>query len=97
MLDATVRLLATEGVARTSMDRVAAAAGVSKVTVYSRWAGKNELIGAALPLLRLGRVPEPVAAVRARARRLLVFSEPMSSVEGWTRSRSPVHGARIEI
>ena len=48
MLDATVRLLATEGVARTSMDRVAAAAGVSKVTVYSRWAGKNELVGAAL-------------------------------------------------
>ncbi|MDD7940155.1 TetR/AcrR family transcriptional regulator [Actinomycetospora lutea] len=64
MLDATVRLLATEGVARTSMDKVATAAGVSKVTVYTRWAGKNELIGAALAHLRLGRVPEPVGAVR---------------------------------
>ena len=64
MLDATVRLLATDGVARTSMDRVAAAAGVSKVTVYTRWATKNELIGAALAHLRLGRVPEPSGAVR---------------------------------
>lgn len=65
VLDATVRLLATEGVARMSMDRVAAAAGVSKVTVYSRWPSKGELIGAALAHLRLGRVPEPVGEVRA--------------------------------
>jgi AcrR family transcriptional regulator len=65
VLDATVRLLATEGVAGTSMDKVATAAGVSKVTVYTRWRGKNELIGAALAHLRLGRVPEPVGDVRA--------------------------------
>ena len=65
VLDATIRLLATEGVARTSMDKVAAAAGVSKVTVYSRWPSKGELIGAALAHLRLGRVPEPVGEVRA--------------------------------
>ena len=65
MLDATVRLLATEGVAGTSMDRVAAAAGVSKVTVYTRWATKNALIGAALAHLRLGRVPAPSGDVRA--------------------------------
>lgn len=65
VLDATVRLLATDGVARTSMDKVAAAAGVSKVTVYTRWATKNALIGAALAHLRLGRVPEPTGAVRA--------------------------------
>ncbi|GAA4925564.1 TetR family transcriptional regulator [Actinomycetospora succinea] len=64
VLDATVRLLASEGVARTSMDRVATAAGVSKVTVYTRWATKNDLIGAALAHLRLGRVPEPVGVVR---------------------------------
>ena len=46
------------------MDRVAAAAGVSKVTVYSRWPSKGELIGAALAHLRLGRVPEPAGEVR---------------------------------
>lgn len=65
VLDATVRLLATEGVAGTSMDKVAAAAGVSKVTVYSRWPTKNDLVGAALAHLRLGRVPEPAGEVRA--------------------------------
>lgn len=65
VLDATVRLLATEGVARTSMDKVATAAGVSKVTVYTRWATKNDLVGAALAHLRLGRVPEPGGDVRA--------------------------------
>ncbi len=64
VLDATVALLASEGVARMSMDRVAAAAGVSKVTVYSRWPSKGELIGAALAHLRLGRVPEPAGEVR---------------------------------
>ncbi len=65
VLDATVRLLATDGVARMSMDRVASEAGVSKVTVYSRWRSKDELIGAALAHLRLGRVPEPAGEVRA--------------------------------
>jgi AcrR family transcriptional regulator len=65
VLDATVRLLATEGVAGTSMDKVAAAAGVSKVTVYTRWPTKNALVGAALAHLRLGRVPAPTGEVRA--------------------------------
>jgi AcrR family transcriptional regulator len=65
VLDATVRLLAAEGVAGTSMDKVAAAAGVSKVTVYTRWPTKNDLIGAALAHLRLGRPPQPVGEVRA--------------------------------
>ncbi|GAA4841836.1 TetR/AcrR family transcriptional regulator [Actinomycetospora corticicola] len=64
MLDATVRLLAAHGVAGTSMDRVAATAGVSKVTVYTRWRTKNALVGAALAHLRLGDVPEPTGDVR---------------------------------
>jgi AcrR family transcriptional regulator len=65
VLDATVRLLAEHGVAGTSMDRVAATAGVSKVTVYTRWPTKNALVGAALAHLRLGDVPEPTGDVRA--------------------------------
>lgn len=72
VLDAAVRLLASHGIAGTSMDRVAAAAGVSKVTVYSRWRTKNELVGAALAHLRLGRVPEPTGDVRADLVALLV-------------------------
>ncbi|NWJ73073.1 TetR/AcrR family transcriptional regulator [Pseudonocardia sp. ICBG1122] len=64
VLDATVRLLAVTGIAGTSMDRVAAEAGVSKVTVYTRWASKSELIGAALTRLRVEHVPDPLGAVR---------------------------------
>lgn len=64
MLDATVRLLADEGLAKMSMDRVAAAAGVSKVTVYTRWRSKSELIGAALAHLQVEQAPEPTGRVR---------------------------------
>jgi AcrR family transcriptional regulator len=82
VLDATIRLLATEGVARTSMDKVAAAAGVSKVTVYSRWRSKDELIGAALAHLRLGRVPEPLGEVRADLIALLEAMREQYTVVG---------------
>ncbi|GAA3217860.1 TetR/AcrR family transcriptional regulator [Pseudonocardia petroleophila] len=58
VLEATIKVLALEGVAGTSMDRVAAEAGVSKVTVYSRWPGKSALIGAALTHLQVDHVPE---------------------------------------
>jgi AcrR family transcriptional regulator len=57
VLDATIRLLADVGVDGTSMEKVAAAAGVSKVTVYARFSSKSELIGAALAHLRIGDIP----------------------------------------
>ncbi|MFD4605751.1 TetR/AcrR family transcriptional regulator [Streptomyces sp. NPDC058464] len=65
VLKATLRLLASEGVAGMSMDRVAAEAGVAKVTVYARWRTKNELIGAALSHLRVELTGEPTGDVRA--------------------------------
>ncbi len=58
VLDAVVKLLAVEGVTGMSMDRVAATAGVSKVTVYTRWRSKSDLIGAALAHLQVDHVPE---------------------------------------
>ncbi|MDN5913885.1 MAG: TetR/AcrR family transcriptional regulator [Pseudonocardia sp.] len=64
VLDATIRLLAVEGLARMSMDRVAAEAGVSKVTVYTRWRSKAELIGAALTHLQIDHVPTPSGVLR---------------------------------
>lgn len=64
VLEATIKLLAVAGIRGTSMDRVAAEAGVSKVTVYTRWAGKSELIGAALTHLQVDHVPEPVGSAR---------------------------------
>lgn len=54
VLDATVDVLAHGGYAKLSFDEVAAKAGVSRTTVYRRWATKHDLVRAAL--LRLCEV-----------------------------------------
>lgn len=46
--DAAIELLAECGYERMSVDAVAARAGVSKPTIYRRWAGKGELVGEAI-------------------------------------------------
>lgn len=49
ILNATVELVAELGYDRTTLDAVAARAGVSKPTIYRRWpAGKDELVAAAV-------------------------------------------------
>ncbi len=53
ILEVTVRLLAEEGYSRMSIDGVAAAAGVSKPTIYRRWPGKADLATAAICTIRL--------------------------------------------
>lgn len=48
----TLRLLAEQGYTAMSVEGVAAAAGVSKATIYRRYRDKRELVAAALSLLR---------------------------------------------
>ncbi len=49
ILDATIELVATCGYDRTTVDGIAAHAGVSKPTIYRRWpGGKDELVAAAI-------------------------------------------------
>lgn len=48
VFDATLKLLTSEGFQGMSMDKVAAAAGVSKPTLYRRWASKADLAAAAI-------------------------------------------------
>ena len=48
ILDATLRMLGTRGVAGTTIEGVAAEAGVGKTTIYRRWPTKTGLILAAL-------------------------------------------------
>ena len=48
ILDATLRLLGTQGVAGTTIEGVAAEAGVGKTTIYRRWPTKTDLIRAAI-------------------------------------------------
>lgn len=57
ILQATVALLAEEGLAGWSMDAVAARAGVGKATIYRRWPSREALV-----LEAWNRVAEPVAA-----------------------------------
>lgn len=48
ILDATLRMLGTQGVAGTTIEGVAAEAGVGKTTIYRRWPTKTALILAAI-------------------------------------------------
>nr|WP_255480595.1 TetR/AcrR family transcriptional regulator [Quadrisphaera sp. RL12-1S] len=63
-MEATIALLAQEGLGRVSMDRVATAAGVSKVTIYTRWSSRDDLIAAALQHLELGDLPPATGDLR---------------------------------
>jgi AcrR family transcriptional regulator len=44
ILEATFELLRARGFAGTSIDAIAAAAGVSKTTIYASWRSKSELV-----------------------------------------------------
>src|SRR5215212_2222443 len=48
ILEATLELVAKEGIQGASMEAIAARAGVGKTTIYRRWASKEALILAAL-------------------------------------------------
>ena len=65
ILDATVALMREVGYARLTMEGVAAAAGVSKPTLYLRYSGKAELVVAAHERLRMGQAPAPTGDLRA--------------------------------
>lgn len=44
ILDATLQLLRDRGFAGTSLDAIAAEAGVSKATIYGQWRSKSEIV-----------------------------------------------------
>jgi AcrR family transcriptional regulator len=56
ILDAAAELLAVEGPTAMTLDAVARAAGCGKAAIYRRWAGKTELIVAAVQ--RMYRAPD---------------------------------------
>lgn len=65
ILDAAIALMREVGYARLTMEGVAAAAGISKPTLYLRWSGKAELVVAAHERVRLGQAPAPTGDLRA--------------------------------
>lgn len=64
-------MLAGQGLENFSVAKVAAEAGTTKATVYSRYPNRMALIGAALAHLRIENVPEPVGDVRRELIQLL--------------------------
>src|SRR5689334_19409421 len=68
ILDASCALLAEGGLPALTIDRVVARAGVSKATIYRRWASKQDLALAALEHCS----PEPRAPRTGRVREDLV-------------------------
>ena len=64
ILDATERLLGRRGYEAMTVDQVAAAAGVSKPTIYLRYRSKRDLVAAMIDRLRpplpeaRGRLPK---------------------------------------
>jgi len=65
LLEAAAAILREAGYARMSMEGVAAAAGVSKPTLYLRYASKAELVVAVLVHLRVGGAPALRGDLRA--------------------------------
>ena len=59
ILQATLRVLAEEGYAGTSIERVASEAGVGKTAIYRRYSSKEELAAAALGSIRAEWGPPP--------------------------------------
>jgi AcrR family transcriptional regulator len=65
ILDATLELIAETGLTGTSVESVAARAGVGKATIYRRWPSKEVLVGEALARLAED-VPQIVTGATVR-------------------------------
>ena len=59
ILDAAVELIVTGGYDAMSIEAVAGRAGVSKATIYRRWAGKAELVADAVRRMDHGALADP--------------------------------------
>jgi len=92
VLAATTELLNTVGYERTSIEDVAARAGVHKTTVYRRWDSKAELVADAVRLDAEQAVPMDDTGTLAGDLQALAHNVAASvgSAEGATRSRSIV-------
>jgi AcrR family transcriptional regulator len=85
ILDATERLLGRRGYGAMTVDQVAAAAGVSKPTIYLRYRSKRDLVAAMIDRLR---PPLPQTSTGSVARDLVALIE-------MEREWVDLHGLRI--
>jgi AcrR family transcriptional regulator len=99
--DAVLALLADVGYERMSVDAIAAAAGVSKPTIYRRWPGKHALVADAIRCHPHIRATAPdtgslrgdlLAAVRQSAEQQLESAHLIAGLVGRTRESGELAG-----
>lgn len=91
MLDAAVELIAVRGVGGVTVAEVARNAGVSRPTVYRRWASADEIVRAALhraTVSLIAQFPEPAHSREEIVRDVLHFSELFRT--------DPLYGSLLE-
>lgn len=91
--DAALRVFTEHGYARASMDAIASAAGISRKTLYARYANKAEVLGAVVDRLLVSSLgPNPTAAESTSKRdpreSLLTLARELASLS----SSAPVAG-----
>ncbi|AXB41229.1 TetR/AcrR family transcriptional regulator [Amycolatopsis albispora] len=80
ILRAAAAVFVERGVEGASIEQIAKRAGVGKVTVYRRWAAKEELIAQAVEFLLADQVSKPPAEVVARSSPYELVENALESV-----------------
>src|SRR5918994_7888549 len=97
---AGIRLFAAQGFAATTMDQIAAAADVSRATVFTHYAAKEDVVFGDAPLAiaalaeQLRDAPATIPAVRDWLRPLTGWMEPDLLVQRRLALEVPAVGAR---
>lgn len=91
VLDATRRLVLAHGMQRTTLTEIAQEAGVSRMTVYRRWDGLSQVLGAMMQrewdrLLDLDPASLAARAEQAASVREFLIDEVLAGVDAMRRS-----------
>ncbi|HZA89739.1 MAG TPA: TetR/AcrR family transcriptional regulator [Solirubrobacterales bacterium] len=92
--DAIHELLAREGYAGTTIERVAAHAGVGRGAVYRRWHSKAEMVFAAI--VHTAELPPPVDS-GALEGDLVALAERIADLTGTDQARAALAGLAAEL
>jgi AcrR family transcriptional regulator len=92
--DAIHELLAREGYAGTTIERVAARAGVGRGAVYRRWRSKAEMVFAAV--VHSAELPTPVDSGTLEAD-LVSLAERIAELTGTAQARAALAGLVAEL
>jgi AcrR family transcriptional regulator len=94
IVEAGARLFAVDGFGRTTVDAIAAAAGVSRKTVFTSVGGKVEILKLAIDWAVVGDDAPVALADRPEIQRLKGETDPGAILDGWVDIGIPI-SARV--